>query len=113
MADKNKRTKSNAKTTKRPVTNEWFKNALSSMGSIGKDVISSMAPSIANFTQETGKITKEVQTNIKQGNYSQKRVVESIKNNPYMKTVTTAFENAVRQLKTGNLNTNYKLIVCS
>ena len=63
-----------------------------------------MAPSIANFTQETGKITKEVQTNIKQGNYSQKRVVESIKNNPYMKTVTTAFENAVRQLKTGNLN---------
>lgn len=98
---KKKTNATKATTRKKPVTNEWFRNALSSMGSIGKDVVASMAPSISSFVDTTSKTATNLSKDIKKGNISQKKIIDAIKKNPYMESVSYAFNAALEDLKSG------------
>ena len=91
--------------SKHTPNNSWFKNAVKSMGLASTDLIKDMAPSLYETGASLYNVSKEARTAMKSASNRTltKQISNFMETNPYTKMARNTINNALDDLKTGNL----------
>lgn len=86
---------------------QWLRNALKSVGISSSEVLKEMAPNIYDAASSGAKTTQTVLNSMRRG--GQGRVNTELQNNKYVKYATTAYKNAMRDIRSGNFNNKERM----
>lgn len=81
----------------------WLKNAIKSVGIAANLEFKSMAPSISSVTDSVSSGTASVLKTLSKGRSGGSAVINAIKDNKYVKIASNTFNQAIRDIKSGNI----------
>lgn len=86
------------------VNTKWLKNAMRSIGASYGDNIKQLAPNISEITNAGARTAAQVARSLRTNKSGTERVKTALSSNKYVKFATTAYKNALVDIKTGNFN---------
>ena len=86
------------------MTTKWLQNAIKSLGVSTSQVISEIAPNLSEATKSSISGGRDVVSMLKTSRGQHQKVVDQLMNTKYMGYAKTAYKNAVKDIKSGNLN---------
>ena len=97
---KNNKSQSSKKEMHTPVNN-WFANAMKSVGLSGTEMIKKMTPAIYEFSASTSAMAKDAVNEIRTTRSDMSRITNAVSSNPYVKLTQDVFRNSLNDLKSG------------
>lgn len=87
---------------------KWLKNAMKSVGTSAQDVLKELSPNMYEVASAGTRAGKSIASGVGRGK-SNTNIGDQIRNNKYVNIANTAYNNAIADIKSGNLNNQQRL----
>jgi hypothetical protein len=82
---------------------KWFNNVAKSLGYSSQDLVREMFPATVDFTSSNSDTVKEITSNMRSTKTILSKIQSAIINNDQIKIAKTGMQNAIKDLKSGNI----------